>query len=284
MTVVSDWSDAVTLITTFVDEVEAALSRAFLTDGYVVVDVDDRDRLDAYRREVVTLACRHLDCSMPEDDAAFLNRIHDRVAVADINALRLAVFQGLNNTDWARPSYLSLARSALDLIVGNELAMQNKVNLSIQMPDDPTSVLPVHADVWSAETPFEVVQWLPLVDVYDTKAMFILPPEANRTVRDAMSHRPDGGRTFDLYEAYKDSFRWISVPYGKVLVFSPILLHGNVMNQTPESRWSLNSRMTGLFTPYTSEEKCLGRFYVPVTPKVASRVGMNFREPEGFDG
>ncbi len=273
-----------TLTESFVETGEAELTRAFLKDGYVLVDVDDRSRLDAYRHEIVKFVCQHLDCPLPSDDGAFLNSLHDRVAVADVNALRLFVFQQLDNTNWARPSYLSLARSAIDRIVGNELAMQNKVNLSIQMPNDPTSVLPVHADVWSAETPFEVVEWLPLVDVYDSKAMFILPPEHNRTVRAAMSDLPNGGRDFDLFESYRDMFQWISIPYGKVMVFSPILLHGNVMNVTPETRWSLNTRLTGLFTPYTSEEKCLGRFYMPATPKVASRVGMNFREPEGFDG
>lgn len=268
----------------FVSDAEKHLSEGFLRDGYVVVDVDDRTLLDAFRHEVVALVCNYLSCPVPQDDQAFLNSMHTRVAVADVNALRLHVFQQLNNHPWARPTYLALARSTIDALVGNELAMQNKVNLSIQMPSDPTSVLPVHADPWSAETPFEVVQWLPLVDVYDTKAMFILAPEHNRTVRGAMSNLPDGGRSFDLYATYQDKFHWVPVPYGKVLVFSPILLHGNVVNETAETRWSLNCRLTGLFTPYASEEKCLGRFYTPVTPKVASRIGMNFREPEGFDG
>src|SRR3546814_5346768 len=68
------------------------------------------------------------------------------------------------------------------------------------MPRDETSTLAVHADVWSAETPYEVVQWTPLVDVHDTKAMYILPPAVNRTVRERMSSLRDGGRDFDLFE------------------------------------------------------------------------------------
>ena len=276
--------EALVLIESFVDPQEAEIADAFMADGYVLIDVDDRPRLDAFRHEIVKLVCRHLDCGLPEDDTAFLNGIHQHVAVADVNALRLFVFEQLNRTAWARPSYLSLARSVIDRIVGNELAMQNKVNLSIQMPHDVTSVLPVHADPWSAETPYEVVEWLPLVDVYDTKAMFILPPEHNRTVREAMSDLPDGGKSLDLFKMYEDKFRWISVSYGQVLVFSPLLLHGNVMNEVPETRWSLNTRVTGLFTPYTSDEKCLGRFYSPATVKIMSRIGMNFKTPTGFDG
>lgn len=268
----------------FTDPVEDEMTREFLANGYVVRDVDNRPALDAIRHEIVRLACGHLKCDMPADDGEFLNRVHERVAVSEINALRLHVFNGLNAHAWCRPSYLALARSAIDRLVGNELAMQNKVNLSIQMPNDETSTLAVHADVWSAETPYEVVQWTPLVDVHDTKAMYILRPEVNRTVRDRMSTLKDGGRDFDLFEAYRDEFHWVPVKYGQTLVFSPILLHGNVRNDTTESRWSLNCRLTGLFTPYASDEKCLGRFYTPVTPKVASRIGMNYRAPEAIDG
>lgn len=271
------------LIESFTDPREDALAREFLANGYVVKEVDDRAALDALRREIVRLACEHLKCDLPVDDGAFLNGIHERVSVAEINALRLHVFNGLNSHAWCRPTYLALARSIIDAVVGNELAMQNRVNLSIQMPRDETSTLAVHADVWSAETPFEVVEWTPLVDVYDTKAMYILDPEANRTVRGRMSGLADGGRDFDLFDAYRDRFHWVPVAYGQTLVFSPILLHGNVRNDTAESRWSLNCRLTGLFTPYASDEKCLGRFYTPVTPKVASRIGMNFKAPEGFD-
>ncbi|MEQ8814128.1 MAG: hypothetical protein RLO51_03945 [Thalassobaculum sp.] len=268
----------------FTNALEDELAREFLANGYIIRDVDDRSALDALRHEIVRLACDHLKCDLPADDGDFLNRIHERVGVAEINALRLHVFNGLNAHAWCRPTYLALARSVIDAVVGNELAMQNKVNLSIQMPRDETSTLAVHADVWSAETPFEVVEWTPLVDVYDTKAMYILRPEVNRTVRGKMSSLQDGGRQFDLFEAYRDEFHWVPVKYGQTLVFSPILLHGNVRNDTAESRWSLNCRLTGLFTPYSSDEKCLGRFYTPVTTKVASRVGMNFRAPEAIDG
>ena len=40
-------------------------------------------------------------------------------------------------------------------MVGNELAMQNNINLSIQFPDDVSSLLPLHADTWSGDSPFE---------------------------------------------------------------------------------------------------------------------------------
>ena len=53
--------------------------------------------------------------------------------------------------------------------------MQKKINLSIQLPNDNSSLLDVHADVWSGDSPYEAVIWMPLVDCFKTKSMYILP-------------------------------------------------------------------------------------------------------------
>ena len=37
-------------------------------------------------------------------------------------------------------------------------------------------LLPLHSDVWSGDSPYEIVVWLPLVNCFGTKSMFILPP------------------------------------------------------------------------------------------------------------
>ena len=73
-----------------------------------------------------------------------------------------------------------MGREYIDLFCGNELAVQKKINLSIQLPDDNSSLLPIHTDVWSGNSPFELVLWIPLVSVKNTKSMFILSPEQNK--------------------------------------------------------------------------------------------------------
>ena len=47
-----------------------------------------------------------------------------------------------------RKSYFEAAKSALFSLVGNELAMQSRVNLSIQYPNDAKLLTSVHADTW----------------------------------------------------------------------------------------------------------------------------------------
>ena len=75
-----------------------------------------------------------------------------------------------------RENYYNISKEFLDLLLGNEVSMQLRVNLSIQLPHDESSLLPLHSDVWSGDSPYEIVVWLPLVNCFSTKSMFILPP------------------------------------------------------------------------------------------------------------
>lgn len=266
----------------FVADQDQALSAEFLAKGYVVRPVDDRDALDEMRREVVGLVCAHLKIDRPKDPQDFLDHIQRAVGVAKLNELRLAVYRAMNAKPWFRPTYFALGRSLIESLVGNELAMQNKVNLSIQMPDDDSSLLDIHADVFGGETPYQVVMWLPLVDCHATKSMFILPHDKTKAITPRLNEVGDGGMA-KLYRMVEKDLVWLDVPYGTVLVFTPNCLHGNVLNRVPTTRWSMNCRFTGLFTPYTSPEKKIGSFYLPITTRAVSRIGMAYRPPGGFE-
>ena len=105
-----------------------------------------------------------------------LNNIHRNIRIKDLNSFRLKIINDINKNKDFRELYYKISKPLLEIILGNELAMQLRVNLSIQLPDDDSSLLPIHSDVWSGDSPFESVVWLPLVDCYKTKSMFILPP------------------------------------------------------------------------------------------------------------
>jgi sporadic carbohydrate cluster 2OG-Fe(II) oxygenase len=161
--------------------------------------------------------------------------------------------------------------------VGNELAMQLRVNLSIQFPGDESSLLPVHADTWSGDSPFELVVWLPLVDCYDTKAMYLLSPQNTSELKSRF--RKAAGESSDaLYQAIKNDVKWLPVRYGEVMLFDQALPHGNIVNKEPETRWSMNCRFKGVFTPYG--DKKLGEFFEPITLRAASSMGMAYRLPK----
>ena len=262
----------------FLSEQERLISKKFLSEGYVISPASNRDSLDWIRETVCQVIRSELNSpdDQDEDVESLLNSFHVKIPVADLNNFRVRLIRRINEETEFRRHYLSLARGLLYDLVGNELAMQTRVNLSIQYPNDESSLLPIHADVWSGDSPFEVVLWVPLVKCHDTKSMFILPPEDTRELHKRFSEF-ENKTDEDIFKAFEDRLQWIEIEYGEVLLFNQNLPHGNRVNLEKETRWSLNCRFKSLFAPYG--DKRLGEFFEPVTLRAATLVGMNYDLP-----
>lgn len=253
------------------------LSKNFLDNGYIINNSENNDGLLKIRHAVVRIACDYLKISHSSDEEGFLNNLHKNISLEELNNLRLNVFNNLNKLSWVRQTYFSLARNSLELLVGNELAMQKMINLSIQLPGDDSSLLPLHADVWSGDSPFEVVVWVPLVDCYKTKSMFFLHPDKNEKVIKKISNSKT--KSVDtVYKSIESDLTWLNVSFGDILIFSQNFIHGNHINLESETRWSLNCRLKSLFSPYA--EKKLGEFFEPLIIKPATHLGMNYEFPK----
>ena len=264
--------------TAFLQPEEQALNSRFINDGFVTAPADDRAGLDRIQRRAAELAADYLKLPHSNDPLDFLDSVHSRVSASDLNGLRMHVIGGLNAEAWLRPTYFRLARSTIETIVGNELCMQRRINLSIQMPADDSSLLATHSDVWSGDSPFEVVVWVPLVDVYRTKSMYLLPPSVNGEMQDRMASLRSAE---ELYKTIKPHLVWIDIPYGHVLVFNQTLMHGNRVNEESGTRWTMNCRFKSIMSPYA--DKRFGEFFEPISLRPATRIGMQYKLPGGFD-
>jgi len=251
--------------------------REFVETGRLIVPVSDPAALEWIVSTVAGLVRAQIE-STERDDQALLNTVHRHVDGDRLNEFRLAIIDALGREPGFRRRYWSLAREAIEEVAGTELAMQKRVNLSIQMPGDESSLLPVHADTWSGDSPYEVVVWLPLVDCYGTKTMYFLPGDAAR-VAEVNGELFDGvaSSSGELFDRIRDEVQWLAVRHGEVLLFDQSLPHGNVVNDTDETRWSMNCRFKGVFTPYG--DKKLGEFFEPVALRPCSIRGMSYRLP-----
>jgi sporadic carbohydrate cluster 2OG-Fe(II) oxygenase len=258
---------------------EQQISEAFIATGYIIADTENRDALDRIQAAVVRTAAEFLALPNPDDHNDFLDTIAKHVAPDKLNDLRLAVINTLSGVSWFREAYFSCARSLIETLAGNELAMQRGLGFSIQLPNDEKSLLPLHSDAWSEDSPFEIVLWIPLVNVFRTKSMFILPKEREVHWRTVMPKYSDRG-VKAMFSDMEGDLHWLDIPYGKVLVFTHTMMHGNHINREETARWSMNVRFKGLFTPYS--DKRLGEFFDPITIRPASRIGMTYEQPSGF--
>ncbi len=230
----------------FISAEDAALSERLLADGYVIVPAESTADLQTIRGLCAGVL------GWPD-----LDETHLHCAPEDLNALKLKVMAALNSANWTREAYFNLARSALCALIGSELAMQRKFNLNIQMPGDAMSLLPVHADTWTGDSPYQLVLWVPLVDCYRTKSMFIRPP-------------PGAAQMLN-------GEQYLEVKYGEVLLFNSSLPHGNRVNEEASTRWTINCRFKSVWSPYAV--KGPGEHFEPITLRAASRIGMDYKLP-----
>jgi len=252
----------------FLSNDEKILEKEFIDQGYIIRDVANKDALGKIQKFTSEKLSRKGGDS--------LDKTHESISINELNTFRLEVIKDINEQSWLREAYYQIAKPYLDILVGNELAMQLRVNLSIQMPEDDSSLLSVHADTWSGDSPYEVVVWLPLVDCYNTKSMYFLPPKAADNLSDDFKLHAQGNSE-QLFNVIKNDVSWIKINYGEVLVFNQIYPHGNRVNKESETRWSMNCRFKGLFTPY--KDKKIGEFFEPITLRPVTKVSMNYKLP-----
>ena len=263
----------------FLTNKEEILTNEFLINGYVIRKVENIDALNWIRKKFLDFSKTLLELNKKSDKKNLLDQIHLFVSKKDLNHFRLRMIEQINDESNFRKKYFSLAKKYLEILVGNELAMQLRVNLSIQLPDDDSSLLPVHADTWSGDSPFEVVIWVPLVDCFRSKSMYLLPPnDENKLILEQSIKK--GKSSEELFKIISEKIIWLDVNYGELLIFNQALPHGNRINNEKETRWSMNCRFKGVFTPYN--DKKIGEFFEPITLRAASRAGMNYKLPEIF--
>ena len=154
--------------------------------------------------------------------------------------------------------------------------MQNRINLSIQLPKDKSSLLPLHSDIWSGDSPFEVVIWIPLVNCYQTKTMYLLPPKYYKKIEKNFT-KYSGNSSEVFFNKIKKNVEWIKINFGEILIFNQALPHGNIVNNEKETRWSMNCRFKSIFSPYG--DKKIGEFFEPITLRVASELAIKYKLP-----
>ena len=258
----------------FLSKKENDLSNKFISNGYTIIDVENKKSLNYIYKTILQATKNFLKTKKKID----LNYIHKIISVDDLNNFRLKIINSISDDKLARYHYFNLARESIYSLVGNELMMQKSINLSIQFPNDNNSLLPIHSDVWSGDSPYEINLWLPLVDCYKTKSMYILEKK-NYDFFEKIVKKKKIVSSLEIFNKLKNKIKWLKINYGKCLIFNQSLPHGNVVNKEKQTRWSMNCRFKNIFSPYG--DKKIGEFFLPITTRAMTEVGMNYKSPFG---
>jgi hypothetical protein len=256
----------------FLNKIEKKKNKVFLDKGYIISKVENMSSLKYISSLIIKSVNQQINKTLFLD----LNTVHKKISIEELNNFRLTIINKINKDKFLRYHYFNIAREALYILAGNELMMQKNINLSIQFPNDNSSLLPIHSDVWSGDSPYEINLWIPLVNCYKTKSMYILEQKDYLSFKKNMEGT-NYSSSEDIFKLVKNKIKWLTVNYGQFLIFNQGLPHGNVINTEKETRWSMNCRFKSFFSPYG--DKKIGEFFLPITTRAMSEIGMNFEYP-----
>jgi len=177
--------------------------------------------------------------------------LHSKLPISSVNAIRMAAFKHLNASPGLYDSVLDkIAGFQLRAILGPDLLVQTKLNLSIQLPGDKGSQLDLHSDCWSGDTPFQVNLFIPLTSCFDSNSMFLLSEEKSMNCIRLLNENPLLDKT--VLSSFVTKADFLVISKGGAIIFNPGLIHGNVPNKTSQTRVSINVRFKNAFSPDAS--------------------------------
>jgi|TARA_B110001452_G_scaffold228539_1_gene204019 sporadic carbohydrate cluster 2OG-Fe(II) oxygenase len=250
------------------------ISENYLKSGFIINKINKTKELHYLTNFIKSNIVSFLNFKKKE--TLDLNKLHKYIG-KDLNKLRLFLINKLNKDLKFKDYLFEIAKSEIFEIVGNELAIQKNINLSIQCPNDDSSLLPIHSDTWAGNSPFESVLWLPFVDCSKSKSMFILNAK-NYSKFEKVYKKKEVKSANDLYSNLKPHIEFVKIKHGEFMLFNQNLPHGNIVNKSNETRISLNCRFKSLFTPYRQKE--LGSFFKPLIIRPASKIGLKYKFPK----
>ena len=255
----------------------------FYKNGYIIKNIEDLSSFRRIKNETTKIILKFLNIKKKPN--FFLENLHQYVEYQKINALRMKVYKIMNQKSWIQDAYFKLSQKTIKDLVGNELAGQNSVNFSFQFPNDRNSQLSLHSDSLSGESAFQIVLWVPLMNVYKSNSMYVLSKEdSKKNLNNIKNFRNEG--MFQIYKKLSNKVKFLNIKKNQFLIFSPNLLHGNIVNKTRISRISMNARFKNLFSPYNKDRnsfgKKLGYFYKPISMKPVTKFSLEFNIPYEF--
>tara|TARA_Y100000768_G_scaffold365835_1_gene327452 strand:+ start:631 stop:1401 length:771 start_codon:yes stop_codon:yes gene_type:complete len=247
--------------------------------GFEVYDSENIENLIILRQKIYE-EVKKIFKLKEKDPNKGLNNFHilvGKISEKDLNEKRKKLISNITKKiDFGDIIYESFNRQLND-ILGPDIIVQKNCNIVIQMPHDPNPS-EIHRDA-PLNSAYEVVAWIPLVDCFKSKAMYILDfPKTKKTLR-FLKKNNDNWKNF---LKYSKKFRENpEVKFGQALFFSSCLIHGSDVNKESETRFSLNIRFKSLFSPAGKKNQL--QYFRSLKLSNLSKIGIEFESGDLFE-
>lgn len=246
--------------------------KEFKSQGYSIVNFSKLEKTKLLKIKKKLLSPLKNKYNIKEKK--FCENFHNYINIKNLNEIRFNLYNQINKKSF-NIEYYKLCSNFIEPLIGTENVIQKKINLSIQLPNDDSSLLPVHSDTWAGDSPFEIVIWIPLVNCKKTQSMFILPRNSKKF---EMFNKKQFKLDREIINYIKKDIKFINIKFGQALIFSQNLPHGNFINKEKKTRWSMNARVKSLMSPYSS--KGLLDFFDIIKILPVTELGLEYEYPK----
>ena len=246
----------------------------FLKDGYVILDIRNKESLYDLRRDVYIYLAGVTDVTEANIDDYFNNYHKFGLSNEEVNnVIKNLVFEYSKDNKLNR-SIFNLIENELTLLLGADILGQKRANFVAHLPNNSINNAPVHRDS-PENSQFEIVCWLPLVDTYSTKTMGILNKIDSKKAIQILFEKSND----EYLKFYRKNAIEVNVSFGGILLFHPNIIHGPFDNIENETRFSINIRYKNLFSP--PGEKNVFDFFEVMTMSALTKLGIEASVNEG---
>ncbi|MBC7540329.1 MAG: phytanoyl-CoA dioxygenase family protein [Bacteriovorax sp.] len=229
-----------------------------LKDGFTIIELGNASFIESMQNDLLLFTNNFLGSSLKVKK---LENLHHELPIESLNEFRLKVIKLINQNQDFRKNLTDTILPHFQHLLGPDLAIQKNINLVISLPGDVTSQIPMHSDMWTGHSPFELNLWVPFTKTYKTQSMFIMP--LDKWILRKEEFKNSKNTLQELTKLWEKDFVFVEVDPGQALIFWHNLPHGNCTNQETISRLAVNVRIKNLYTPYG--DKGLGDYFIPLT-------------------
>ena len=254
------------------------MNSTFKTSGFEIIPADDLSALNNFQKLIRDTSHKLIGEKTNGVVIDDLNSLHKAFkSPEDANSFRLKLTSQLSNQVDTGTKVFEIFRTKLEPLVGPDVLVQKTPNLVFQPPEYPIPT-ELHRDA-PANSPYEVVVWLPFVDCFNTKSMYVLDREHSQIAAEHIKQNPDDKNGFD--EILLEHAALMEVPFGSALIFWSGLFHGSIINKESESRLSMNIRYKNLFSPTGLKDQL--RYFNVLQTSQLTELGLDFQHREQFN-
>ena len=226
------------------------LEQNFIKKGYFVTKTYKRINLQKIKNKIFEYSKKTFSIKTHNQSVFFDNFHKMEISEAEFNKYRQNLNQIINKDFFSINLGFEAFKNQLIEIFGPDIVAQKRVNLVIQKPED-ASQITLHRDA-PPNSPYEIVVWVPLVNTYKSKNMYILDKKKTLLLLKKMNDTKKGNKNLmkTLFSQSEKKAEKLKLQFGNALFFSTALFHLVPINKEKQTRWSLNYRFKNLFSPY----------------------------------